>query len=261
MILKYPISIPDFLSTCKEMEHKPCFELVLSDLLYEHGVLQPEPFGLQGIRKVIEVYEQSLSVGKSSNKKEMPFFREHQLRLIGPELVPFACSLYEESTSFTPAQNDLWISLDSEDLIDLCLGENLSLVCCKYDENEMLETFEPLLKQEYDKILFDEENTGFLPDSRFVSLLYKALFEWRPAVEQPRKEWRITSLNTPEEADYRWNGTTLKPMKAIQVPASYIRQIEIYPDYQQEPALYTALIGALKKVGLVPELLLTGLVE
>ena len=176
-------------------------------------------------------------------------------------LVPFSCSLYEESTSFTPAQNDLWISLDSEDLIDLCLGENLSLVCCKYDENEMLETFEPLLKQEYDKILFDEENTGFLPGSRFVSLLYKALFEWRPAVEQPRKEWRITSLNTPEEADYRWNGTTLKPMKAIQVPASYIRQIEIYPDYQQEPALYTALIGALKKVGLVPELLLTGLVE
>ena len=209
--------------------HKPCFELVLSDLLYEHGVLQPEPFGLQGIRKVIEVYEQSLSLGKSSSKKGMPFFREHQLRLIGPELVPFACSLYEESTSFTPAQNDLWISLDSEDLIDLCLGENLSLVCCK--------------------------------GSRFVSLLYKALFEWRPAVEQPRKEWRITSLNTPEEADYRWNGTTLKPMKAIQVPASYIRQIEIYPDYQQEPALYTALIGALKKVGLVPELLLTGLVE
>lgn len=50
-------------------------------------------------------------------------------------------------------------------------------------------------------------------------------------------------------------------MKAIQVPASYIRQIEFYPDYQQEPALYTALIGALKKVGLVPELLLTGLVE
>ena len=191
----------------------------------------------------------------------MPFFREHQLRLIGPELVPCACSLYEESTSFTPTQNDLWISLDSEDLIDLCLGENLSLVCCKYDENEMQETFEPLLKQEYDKILFDEENTGFLPGSRFVSLLYKALFEWRPAVEQPRKEWRITSLNTPEEADYRWNGTTLKPMKAIQVPASYIRQIEIYPDYQQEPALYTALIGALKKVGLVPELLLTGLVE
>ena len=191
----------------------------------------------------------------------MPFFREHQLRLIGPELVPFSCSLYEESTSFTPAQNDLWISLDSEDLIDLCLGENLSLVCCKYDENEMQETFEPLLKQEYDKILFDEENTGFLPGSRFVSLLYKALFEWRPAVEQPRKEWRITSLNTPEDADYRWDGTTLKPMKAIQVPASYIRQIEIYPDYQQEPALYTALIGALKKVGLVPELLLTGLVE
>ena len=233
----------------------------MSDLLYEHGVLQPEPFGLQGIRKVIEVYEQSLSFGESSSKKEMPFFREHQLRLIGPELVPFSCSLYEESTSFTPAQNDLWISLDSEDLIDLCLGENLSLVCCKYDENEMQETFEPLLKQEYDKILFDEENTGFLPGSRFVSLLYKALFEWRPAVEQPRKEWRITSLNTPEEADYRWNGTTLKPMKAIQVPASYIRQIEIYPDYQQEPALYTALIGALKKVGLVPELLLTGLVE
>lgn len=191
----------------------------------------------------------------------MPFFREHQLRLIGPELVPFSCSLYEGSTSFTPAKNDLWISLDSKDLIDLCLGENLSLVCCKYDENEMQETFEPLLKQEYDKILFDEENTGFQPGSRFVSLLYKALFEWRPAVEQPRKEWRITSLNTPEEADYRWNGTTLKPMKAIQVPASYIRQIEIYPDYQQEPALYTALIGALKKVGLVPELLLTGLVE
>ena len=107
MILKYSISIPDFLTTCKEMKHKPCFELVLSDLLYEHGVLQPEPFGLQGIRKVIEVYEQSLSLGESSSKKEMPFFREHQLRLIGPELVPFSCSLYEGSTSFTPAKNDL----------------------------------------------------------------------------------------------------------------------------------------------------------
>ena len=261
MILKYPISIPDFLSTCKEMEHKPCFELVLSDLLCEHGVLQPEPFGLQGIRKAIEAYEHGLSVSKSSSKAGMPFFREHQLRLIGPELVPFSCSLYEESTSFTPAENDLWISLDSEDLIDLCLGENLSLVRCKYDEHELLETFEPLLKQEYDKILFGDEHTGFLPGSRFVSLLYKALFEWRPAAELSCKEWRITSLIAPEEADYRWDGTSLKPMRTIQVPASYIRQIEIYPDYQQVPVLYTALIGALKKAGLVPELLLTGLME
>ena len=31
MILKYPTSIPDFLSTCKDMEHKPCFELVHFD--------------------------------------------------------------------------------------------------------------------------------------------------------------------------------------------------------------------------------------
>lgn len=261
MILKYPISIPDFLSTCKDIEHKPCFELVLSDLLYEHGVLQPEPFGLQGLRKVIEVYEQSLSVGKSSSKVGMPFFRRYQLRLIGPELIPFSCSLYEESTSFMPAKNALWISLGSEDLIDLCLGENLSLVCCKYDENELLETFLPLLKQEYDKILFNEEYTGFQPGSHFVSILYKALFEWRPPIEQTHKEWRITSLNIPEEADYKWNGTALKPMRTIRVPASYIRQIEIYPDYQQEPALYTAFIGALKKAGLVPEMLLMGLTE
>lgn len=261
MILKYPVSIPDFLASFGMTENELGFGLVLSDLLWKRGASLPEPFGLQGLRKVIERYEQGLPAGQSAGKAAMPFFREHQLRLIGPELVPFSCSLYEASTTYTPAENMLWISLDSDDLIDLCLGENLSLVGCKYDEPELLEAFAPLVGQEYDKILFDDEHTGFLPGSRFASLLYKALFEWRPAAERSCKEWRITSLLPPEEADYRWNGTTLVPLKTVRVPASYIRQIDIYPDYQRDPALYTAFIGALKKVGLVPERLLTGLME
>lgn len=261
MILKCPISIPAFLSALKQEEGKIFFDLVLTDLLWEHGVLEPEPFGLQLVRKAIGGYEQKLPAPVVSSKVNMPFFRENQLRLIGPELIPFACSLFEETTTYVPSENTLWLYLDSEDLIDWCLGENLSLVHCKYSESEWTASLISQLKQEYNKIFFDDEHTGFLPGSHFVSVLYRALFEGRPDLEQGNKEWRITTLVAPADADYAWNGTSLKPYKTVQIPVDFVRQIEMYPDYRNDPALYTALIGALKKVGLTPESLLIGLME
>ena len=80
-------------------------------------------------------------------------------------------------------------------------------------------------------------------------------------MEQGNKEWRITTLVAPTDADYAWNGTSLKPYKTVQIPVDFVHQIEMYPDYRNDPALYTALIGALKKVGLIPESLLIGLME
>ena len=113
----------------------------------------------------------------------------------------------------------------------------------------------------YDKVFYDAENTGFAPESRFVSLLYNALLEIRPKKETPHKEWRLALFKTPEEANYLWEKQTILPITTWDIPLSCLVRIELKPDYREMPELYTALIGWMKHCGLVPEQILTGLVE
>ena len=261
MKLKCVVSLEDFFKAFNNSEEDSCCKISMCDLLAEKFDSKREPFGFSVLRDVIRNYEKNLSLKPSPSKSTMPFFRENQLRLIGPDVIPFSSSFYEEESAFQPQETSLILTFDLDDLIDFCLNENYSLIRCKYNKEEILDSFSNEMEREYDKVFFDEENTGFRSDSHFTSLLYKALFECRPECEKNLKEWRISTLVDSSEADYVYEDNRIKVMRTIYLPVSYIKQIKLFPDYTKNQDIYTSLIGFLRKKGLVPESLLVGLIE
>lgn len=261
MKLKCVVSLEDFFYANNKCEENSCFKISMSDVLVEKFDSQNEPFGFSILRDAIKNYEEQNPLCPSPSKSAMPFFRENQRRLIGPELIPFSFSFFEENSTFQPHETSVVLTFELEDLIDFCLNENYSLIRCKYNREECHDAFFNEMKREYDKVFFDEENTGFRPDSHFSSILYKALFECCPESEKELKEWRISTLVEPADADYIYDKNMIKAVKSIYLPKSYIKQIKLYPDYVKNQGIYTTLIGFLKKNGLVPERLLVGLIE
>ena len=258
MILNHFITIKALLEGLQEAGQTGMLRLPLRDVLMEEEELP----GFSVLRKAISAYEEEQGIAEAQGKSRMPFYRQHQRRLIGPELVPFIASFYETDSAWNDGDvPSVMLSFDYHRLAAHCLSENAFLFRCKYDEAQSVESLKQSLAQEYHKVFFDEENTGFAPDSRFVSLLYNAALEIRPAQEQERKEWRLALFKTPEEADYRWDGQTIRTSAAWDVPLSCLERLTLKPDYRLMPELYTALIGLMKQQGLAPERLLTGLVE
>ena len=99
------------------------------------------------------------------------------------------------------------------------------------------------------KSFFDEEHTGFAPDSRFVSLLLQAVLEVRPLEEGRAERVADGCIQSPEEAEYAWQSGTLRPSTHLSLPADCLMRVE-WPDYVHYPELYTALIGCMKQKGL-----------
>lgn len=258
MILSYYISVETFVHGLQHVREASVIRLQLQDLLLEN----PKPYGFEVLRKAIREYEAERNIFVAESKSEMPFFRQGQRRLIGPEWTPFIASLYEKTAWRTDvAQPCLRLTFDYERLSEFCLNENVFFFRCKYDEQQSLKNLKRSLEREYDKVFFDEENTGFTLDSHFVSLLYNVVLEICPAEETERREWRIALFKTPEETDYRWEAGTLRTYSTLDVPLSCLVGIELMPDYREMPSLYTAIIGLMKQSGLAPEKLLMGLVE
>ena len=96
----------------------------------------------------------------------------------GGQIGMYVIPLYEEPGE--PAQSaepSLVLELDYQSLGELCLFENYSLLSCKYEKEPILNHFTAQLEKEYDTFFFDEEHTGFTPDSCFFSMLCNAV--WR----------------------------------------------------------------------------------
>lgn len=258
MVLNYYTPIKTFWEGLQSVRETGAFRIPFRDILLD----SPEVYGFSILRKAILTYEREHGISEEEGKSRMPFYRQFQRRLIGPELIPFVTSLYEEETEYNIGDfPHLVLTFDYQRLAEHCLSENVFLFRCKYEEEASIASLKQSLEREYDKVFFDAENTGFAPDSRFVSLLYNALLEIRPKKETPHKEWRLALFKPPEEADYLWEKQTILPITTWDIPLSCLVRIELKPDYREMPELYTALIGWMKHCGLVPEQILTGLVE
>ena len=259
MLLKCPLSIPDFFAAFYQHKEDQTLRLSLHDMLIDKE--ENEIPGFTFFRNAIRGYEEKLSEQPAVSKGDIPFYRENQSRLIGPDLIPFVLSFYQEDSSYQPIGPCVFLSFELDDLIDYCIDENLSIARCKYDAAENTAMLEDKLDREYAKIFFDQEYTGFTADSNFVPLLYKALIEMETPEKTTEQEWRISYLESPEDAEFTCNDGVIESVKHICLPFSAVKQIEIYPDYKENKALYTSIINLLKNVHLSPERLLVGMIE
>ena len=215
-------------------------------------------YGLSLFRQAIHDYEKVRSVSSEDSKAGIPFFRENLNLLVGPEMHIYATRLYETYDAALQENPDLILTLDYEKLGEHCIFENLFLLKCKYDKENTILFFEQQLEKEYDKFFYDEEYTGFAPDSRFFSLLCNACLEIREPQYAEQKEWVIASLLMPDDATYRYAGGRLESSTSTSIPIEVIERISM-PFYKERRDEYTALAGLLKQKGLNPEELLEGL--
>jgi hypothetical protein len=214
-------------------------------------------YGLSLFRQAICNYEKNRGVSPANSKSEVPFFRENMNLLVGPEMSIYAARLYETYDACLMEHPDLILTLDYEKLGEHCIFENLFLLKCKYEEEQTVRFFEKQLETEYDKFFYDEEYTGFAPDSRFFSLLCNACLEIRESRFADQKEWILASLLRTDDAAYRYCNGRLESFATTSVPFDLIERISM-PHYKERRDEYTALAGFLKQKGLNPEELLDG---
>ena len=181
-----------------------------------HIVPQEEiEYGLSLLRESIGLYEERKGIPVEKSKKAMPFFRQDSRMLV----------------------------------------ENYSLLSCKYEKEPILNHFTAQLEKEYDTFFFDEEHTGFTPDSRFFSMLCNACLEVKQPSSVGDKEWRLASLQATDEVLYRYEHGNLIPYVPISMPVDCLKRVYL-EDFRRQPLLFGTLNGFLKSKGLPAEQLL-----
>lgn len=221
--------------------------------------LEEIEYGLSLLRDSIGLYEERKGVSPEDSKKAIPFFRQDSRMLVGPEIGMYVIPLYEKpdirggvGRTIEPS---IVLELDYLSLGELCLFENYSLLSCKYEREPVLNHFTAQLEKEYDTFFFDEEHTGFTPDSRFFSLLCEACLEVKPPASTVSKEWRLALFKSPEEVSYRYEGGELLPYVPVALPIECLKSVYL-EDYKERPLLFGTLNGFLKSKGLPAEDLL-----
>ena len=207
-----------------------------------HIVPQEEiEYGLSLLRESIGLYEERKGIPVEKSKKAMPFFRQDSRMLVGPEIGMYVIPLYEEPGE--PAQSaepSLVLELDYQSLGELCLFENYSLLSCKYEKEPILNHFTAQLEKEYDTFFFDEEHTGFTPDSRFFSMLCNACLEVKQPSSVGDKEWRLASLQATDEVLYRYEHGNLIPYVPISMPVDCLKRVYL-EDFPGDSPYYSGL--------------------
>ncbi|MDD2952702.1 MAG: hypothetical protein PHC95_06020 [Parabacteroides sp.] len=260
MVLYYRISLSSFVESLEKTSGPDSFFTIPAKGLM-HIVPQEEvEYGLSLLRESIGLYEERKGIPMEKSKKAMPFFRQDSRMLVGPEIGMYVISLYEKpgepSEPARSAEPSLVLELDYQSLGELCLFENYSLLSCKYEKEPILNHFTTQLEKEYDTFFFNEEHTGFTPDSRFFSMLCNACLEVRHPSSMGDKEWRLALLRSPEEASYRYEpGGSLIPYVPVSLPAECLRRVHLEA-FQRQPLLFGTLNGFLKSKGLPAEQLL-----
>lgn len=264
MYLYTYLSLQSFVEGCNVSGGENALVLQAENLL--HAVPSKEyQYGLSLLRKAIRLYEEQKGISLEKSKQDIPFFREKRRLLIGPELDIYKLSFYADEHVITSQLQlvehpYLKLAFDYEQLAEHCLFENMFLIRCKYDEEEVVKNFVSQMDREYDKFFYDEEHSGFTADSHFFSLLYNACLE----VKEPRfageQEWRLAVLRSPSEVDYRYADGKLTASLPLSLPLASIRRVT-FPDHESDELNYSALAGFMQHIGLFPEHYLEGLLE
>ena len=185
------------------------------------------------------------------------------MHIVPQEEIEYGLSLLRESIGLyekpgepaRSAEPSLLLELDYQSLGELCLFENYSLLSCKYEREPILNHFTAQLEKEYDTFFFDEEHTGFTPDSRFFSMLCNACLEVKQPSSVGDKEWRLASLQATDEVLYRYEHGNLIPYVPISMPVDCLKRVYL-EDFRRQPLLFGTLNGFLKSKGLPAEQLL-----
>lgn len=259
MVLHCKVSLSTFID-CLEKTSGFASTFTLPAIGLMHLVSQEEiEYGLSLLRESIGLYEERKGIPLENSKKAIPFFRQDSRMLVGPEIGMYIIPLYEKAGKTDVPGRDiepsLILELDYRSLGELCLFENYSLLSCKYEKEPVLNHFTTRLEKEYDTFFFDEEHTGFTPDSRFFSMLCEACLEVKRPVSAGSKEWRLVTLEPPEKVSYRYEGGQLLPYVPISFPIECLKSIYL-EDYKEHPLLFGTLNGFLKSKGLPAEDLL-----
>lgn len=262
MELYHSLSLESFMNGWQEGEADP-FRLNLYNLL--QGVPEKEyNYGLSLLRESIVRHEQERQIPLAESKREIPFFREKRKMLIGPEVELYIAPFYEDAriaAAKCPADVPyVTLTFDYEALASHCIFENLFLLRCKYDKEEVLKSFAKQMEKEYDTFFYDAEHSGFTPDSHFFSLLCNAVLEVKEPSCSSEKEWRLAALKTPSEAKYLYKVGRIISYWVVPLPIECIKKVTLHR-YEQEPLLYSALVGFMESKGLNPVAYLTGMQE
>lgn len=247
------LPLRDFFASVQALEKGEGLSLELINL--QHAVPERDYlYGLELLREAFAQYEASVGIGPEMSKRAMPFFRENSRQLVGPEVGMYILPLFGNPDLALEGDGPMVrLAFDYGQLADHCLSENLFLFRRKYDRAFCLNNFLNQLGREYDKVFFDEENTGFAADSRFFSLLCNACLEVADPEESGRDEWRLVAFRRPEEVEYRCSGSMITPFTAISVPAGCLCGVTLL---SADPLLRGTLVGFLRKAGLPAERLL-----
>lgn len=251
-----PFFLRNLIDSVLSNETEVGINLFLSNRLAEKNKSEYQ-YGLSLFRQAIYRFEKRNGVSPAESRGAIPFFRENLNLLVGPEMHIYAARLYETYEACLTVNPDLVLTLDYEALGEHCIFENLFLLKCKYDEEQNIRFFEKQLEVEYAKFFYDEEYTGFTPDSRFFSLLCNACLEIREPRFAEQKEWIMASLLMPDDAIYHYTNGCLESYTTTSIPFEMIERISM-PAYKERRDEYTALAGFLKQKGISPADLLEG---
>ena len=136
--LNFYISLGDF---AKNWKGEPgTFTIHLQDLCIRAAERGETIYGLKLLKEAFQLYESHVDVKPGKRKASIPFFRDNQARLIGPEMGLFVQSLYEKQDivpDYVAKSTEPWlrITLDYAQLADYCLSNDLYLIRCKYNRD------------------------------------------------------------------------------------------------------------------------------
>lgn len=263
MNLYHYITLEAFVDAWSQKEATTDITLSAFNLMY--AVPEEEyMFGLNQLRKAIKRHEKINNIPLEQSKKDMPFFRDNSRTLVGHDLGMYVLSFYESRAIEEQVELSdeplLAIEFDYNLLAEHCLSESMQLVRCKYDKEQVTNAFVSQLRTEYDKVFVDKEHTGFTADSQFFAMLCQAALEIKSSAFAAQKEWRLAAMKSAEDANYFYAGGALLPYTPIALPLACIKRITLL-NYEEEPLVYGALEGLMKKIGLAPERFLTGRIE
>lgn len=255
------LTVESFFQMGKQSKSRENFILPALNLMH----LLPENeymYGLSLLREAIKLYEKENNIPEKESKCSMPFFRENSRVLIGPEVglfvIPFFESKELKGQSLLIKNQVISLTWDYNKLAEHCLFENIFLLKGKYEEKPVVDTFRKQLEIEYDKVFFDEEYTGFTPDSRFFSMLCNACLEVIRPEKAQEKEWRMVMIKPLAEADYSYQSGQLIPSISIEIPKDCLKEVRLL-NREENPLLFGTLAGFMKSEGLEPATYLCGM--
>ena len=94
MYLYTHLTLHDFIDALQTSGGQRVLSLPLEDGLIAVCRREAEPYGLSLFRQAMREYEAEHHLPTAERKSSMPFFRQHQWRLVGPEWISFRRFLF-----------------------------------------------------------------------------------------------------------------------------------------------------------------------